>query len=327
MNKKKLNTLVLVLQWLLSFALSIYLLVPVYTFSTNTFVGDAIYSPYDNWRQVPLQTLQLKGSHIVGTQPDSLIVLNPFLPHKNIYLIDTLKENYFSPFLLGHSRNDIQFLLKRYGVTNTLLCRVEPGSSNDLSTFKGIGLYVIDNDSISSHIDAFLENGNPAAFIADQGENGYAYNLVMASSPNPTENLEAILAGRNLLVFSKQEIFREGIDKIPVIRTIEWENNTLKLDLSEKGEVRIISPGISLDTLVDNISLSINNPLWFRFEVRFPKEDISYISNAFFKYTDQAFDFRFPKTNNQLTIFINLSWLIGMILLNIGLNRFRKRYL
>lgn len=327
MNKKVLNTLLLAGQWILSLLLSIYLLVPVYNFSPSSFGGSEIYSPYENWKQFPLQTLQLSDEYIKGTDPEKILRINPFLDSENLYSLDKSENTFYSPFLLGHSQNDLQYLVKKKGSEKNLVFKLDNTSPSFNFELRGIRLLLLDNDSLSSVINTILDQGNPTAIIATSNSSHYAYNLVMSANANPISNLEALKKGNNLLVFSKEEIFNEEIDQIPVIRTIEWKDNTLKIDLSEKGEINIISSGFSMDTLVSNISLKLNNPNWFRFEVRFPKDHITYLSNPFFRYSAAPFDVIYPKTNNQLTIFINLSWLIGIILLNLGINRIRKKYL
>lgn len=327
MNKKVLNTLFIAGQWILSLLLSIYLLVPIYTFNSSSYGGSEFYSPYNNWKQFPLQTLQWNENKIVGTDPDNILQINPVLESENLYSLDSLENKIYSPFLLGHSKNDIQYLIKKKGSKKNIVYKIEGPSPSDGLAMSGISLLLLDNDSLSSVIDTVLMHGNPMAIIASSNSSNFAYNLVMSANADPINNLEAIKKGKNLLVFSKEEIFNSEIEQIPVIRTIEWKDNTLKIDLSEKGNLSIISSGFRIDTLLSNISLKLNSPNWFRFEIRFPKENITYISNPFFRYSTIPFEMIYPKTNNQLTIFINLSWLIGIILLNLGINRIRNKYL
>jgi hypothetical protein len=327
LNKKKLHTLVVLFQWVASLILAIYLITPVYRSQVNTFRGDSMYSPYENWQQIPLQIIQLKGDHFTGTKPDSILQILPFLPRENIYLLDTVDQAYYSPFLLGHSKNQLQYLLKKSGFYPRFLYKNDLEADELHLGLIGVSLHVLTKEDEISSLDLFLERGIPSAVIAGESDEIHSYNLLMAASGDAEESMSALLNGNNLLVFSENEIYYDTIPSIPVIRKIEWEENTLRLDLSQKGQISIISAGFHLDTLAHNLTLKLNDPRWFRFEVKFPDEKISYISNPYFKYANQAFDVRYPKANNQLTIFINLSWLLGIILLNLAINKWRNKYL
>lgn len=326
MIKRFANTLLWVGQWVISVLLLIYLIVPVFNFEDQPYFGTKLYSPYQDWKKSPLQTIELKNDSFTGIRSGKALYLNSFLEKAHLVSIDTFRTHHYSPFLLGHSINDIQYLVKNKSINENvgfLLGDLQNPAYNQVS---GVSINILESIDAVKQIDAKLEKGSPAAIINGASDSLYTYNMVMSSNGQVSEILTSLSEGRNLLAFSKKELFDSEIDQIPVIRNIKWEENKLSIDLSEKGSIKIISSGFELDTLSSNLSIKLNNPRWFRFEVRFEDDQITYLSNPFFSYAQQPFSRIYPKTNNQLTIFINLSWLLGIVILNLLLNRLRTRY-
>lgn len=323
MNKKRINILILISQWLLSILLGIYLIVPFYENNISNWKGQDIYSPYKNWKQNPLNIVQFKNKLLTGSKPDSILQLYPFYNQSDIILIDSIDHSLFSPFILGHSENDLQYLINKSD-TNLLLAYA---ANSDFDTpLKGIQVQMISSENDLEKLDKELELGLAMTLLADESDSKYSYNMLLSRSNSASDCLNAIKKGENLIVFSDNEIFYSSLKKIPVIRKIEWKNNELNLDLSQKGNISIVSSEFKLDTLSSRLKLKIKDSDWFRFSVIFEKEGISYFSNPFFKYSNSTFDVPRAKTNNQLTIFLNLSWLIVIILINTFLNRIRKKY-
>ncbi len=304
--------------------MAIYLLVPYYDFSPRQWVGDKIYSPYKNWKQTPLNPIHINNSIIHGTKPDSIVRIYPFLNEEEIVILDSVENEFYSPFLLGRSGNDLQYLINTSEPHSFLVYKSDTQLERK---FQGINAQIISDIEDLDKLDKALKNGIKTVIFAGEGDSGYLYNMLLSSSASPKECLSSLKRGENLLVISQFEIFNSEIEKIPVIRKIEWEDNELYLDLSQKGNIQIISSDFTLDTLSSNLRLKINDSNWFRFMVSFDADQILYISNSFFKYSNEVFDASTIKTNNQLTIFLNLSWLIGIILMNSMVNRLRKNYL
>ena len=286
-------------------------------------MGQDIYSPYKNWKQNPLNIVQCKNKLLTGSKPDSTLHLYPFYNQSDILFIDSIDHSLISPFILGHSENDLQYLINKID-TNLLLAYA---SKSDFETpLKGVQVQMISNESDLEKLDKELELGLAMTLLADESDSKYSYNMLLSGSNSATDCLKAIKKGENLIVFSENEIFYSSLKRIPVIRKIEWKNNELNLDLSQKGTISIVSSEFSLDTLSSRLKLKFKDSDWFRFSVRFENEGITYFSNPFFKYSNNAFEVPKAKTNNQLTIFLNLSWLIIIILINNFLNQIRKRY-
>lgn len=326
MIKRYVNTLIWIGQWVISILLAIYLVVPAFDFDDKVYVGSQFYSPYQDWNLSPLHTIELNNDSLIGIRSDKTLHLNPFLEKAALISLDTTSRSHFSPFLLGHSFNDVQYLLKNETQNEHIAFKLDSEQNLYYEQLSGINICILESIDALKQIDANLEKGNPAAIINGMNDSLYAYNLVMSSTGSAAEILNSLAVGRNLLVFSNKELFAEEIEQIPVIRNIQWEKNKLSIDLSKKGDIKIISSGFKLDTLSSNLSIKLNDPKWFRFEVRFEEDQITYLSNPFFSYAKQPFKTVYPKTNNQLTIFINLSWLLGIVLLNLLLNRLRTRY-
>lgn len=327
MHKKYLNTFFLITQYLVSIVLGIYLIVPIYGPLKNKIQGDSIYSPYEGWEKSPLNVIHIEESYFIGTVPDSTLLISPFTGHDNVLILDSVSKNYLNPFLFGQSTNDIQFLLKKYDIGDKSIYSSRSTVEDSTFILDGISMQLVESQSDFDFIDKNLNNGIPLFALAGDQDSIFSFNLLMTSTPSVKESLFAIKEGRNLLAFSKNKNFLMDMEKIPVIRNIQWKNNTLKIDLSEKGTIRVISSGFKLDTLSNNLSLKLNNPKWFRFEVDFPEDEINYRSNPFYRYSTTPFSTSYPKAKNQLTIFINLSWLIVIILINILINRLRMKYL
>jgi len=324
--KQYANRLIWIGQWAISILLAIYLIVPAFDFDQKTYVGSQFYSPYQDWSQSPLEPIQLKNDTFVGISSNKPFYLNPFLSKADLVSIDTTRKSHFSPFILGHSLNDVQYLVKNRFQSEFAAFLLNDQHSLYFDQLKGINSCILSSVEAVKQIDVKLEKGNPIAIISGKNDSLFTYNLVMSSNGSRDDILNSLTKGKNLLAFSKKMLFDEDIDQIPVIRKIEWDNNTLSIDLSKKGDIKIISSGFTLDTLSNNLSIKLNDPKWFRFEVRFKEDQITYLSNPFFSYIEHPFSTTYPKTNNQLTIFINLSWLLGIVLLNLLINRLRHRY-
>jgi hypothetical protein len=310
----------------ISILLAIYLLVPAFNFEDQPYFGSQFYSPYQDWSQSPMQTIEIKNDSLIGIRSGKVLHLNPFLEKAHLVSIDTMSRAHFSPFLLGHSINDAQYLVKNRTQNEYVAFILGDEQNPFYNQVSGVNISILESIDAVKQIDAKLKKGNPTAIINGANDSLFTYNLVMSLNGYESEILTSLAEGRNLLAFSNKEIFDADIDQIPVIRNIEWEENKLSIDLSEKGTIKIISSGFELDTLSSNLSIKLNSPKWFRFEVRFEEEQITYLSNPFFSYAKQPFSTVYPKTNNQLTIFINLSWLLGIVLLNLLLNKLRTRY-
>lgn len=328
MNRKSLNRLIIFFQWVLGLFLSIYLIVPIYQDQDSEFKGSTIYSPYEDWKYSPLSSVTIKNGSLYGTDPDSIISISPFLGQKDILIMDSLKAEHFTPFLLGHSRQDLQFLIKKSELSDQLISNSSDEVENTiLDPIVGVRMQLIQSEMDISQLDNSLNKGLTKVILASTNDSTFAYNLLNAESGSPSECMQALKEGKNLLAFSKEDIYKADVEKIPVIRKIDWKNGRLSLDLSELGKISIISSGFTLDTLTRNLNLKISNVSWFRFEVYFEKEGLSYYSNPFFKYNEAPFTISFPKANNQLTIFFNLSWLLGIVILNLLITRLRNKYL
>lgn len=327
MQKKHLNTFVIIIQYFLSITLGIYLLVPIYGPIKSRIIGDSFYSPYEGWEESPLSVLHLENSYFIGTIPDSSISLSLFADQNTILVLDTIKEDYLNPFLFGQSSDDIQYLLKKHSLGDKSVYTSHKNTGDSTLNLKGVVMQLVESKSDFDYIDKSLNKGIPMRAIAGKHDSLYSFNLLMTSTASLKESMTALKEGRNLLAFSKKENFYIDLEKIPVIRNIQWKKNTLKIDLSEKGNIRVLASGFQLDTVSNNLSLKLNNPKWFRFEVGFPEDGIEYFSNPFFRYSTTPFSTVYPKAKNQLTIFINLSWLIIIILMNSLINRLRKKYL
>jgi len=274
----------------------------------------------------PLSSVNIKNGSLYGTNPDSIISLSRFLNQNDILIMDSLKADLYTPFLLGHSRQDLQFLIKRSELSDQLISNSTEVGSGIQVPLTGVRMQLIQSELDLSQLDKSLNKGLTKVILASENDSTFAYNLLNAESGSPAECMKALKEGKNLLVFSKEDLYKADVEKIPVIRKIDWKNGMLSLDLSELGEIRIISSGFTLDTLTKNLNLKINNASWFRFEVYFKKEGLCYHSNPFFKYHEAPFTVSFPKANNQLTIFFNLSWLLGIVLLNLLITRLRNKH-
>lgn len=326
MVKKYANRLIWIGQWVISILLAIYLIVPAFNFNEKVYVGSQFYSPYQDWNQNPLEPIQLKNDAFIGIPSNKPLYLNPFFEKAGIVTIDTTPRSHFSPFLLGHSVNDVQYLVKNQSQHEFVALLLGDQHSIYFDQLSGINNCILSSAEAAKQIDVKLERGNPIAIIGGMNDSLFTYNLVMTANGSRENILNSLIKGKNLIAFSKKTLFDKDIDQIPVIRKIEWEKNKLSIDLSKKGNIKVISSGFTLDTISSNLSLKLNDPKWFRFEVRFKEDQITYLSNPFFSYIEHPFSTIYPKTNNQLTIFINLSWLLGIVLLNLLLNKLRSRY-
>jgi len=273
LNKKQINKLILISQWILSILLGVYLIVPFYENNVSEWKGQDIYSPYKNWKQNPLNIVQFKNTLLTGSKPDSSLRLYPFYNQSGILLIDSIDHSLISPFILGHSENDLQYLINKSD-TNLLLAYASNSSFE--TPLKGIQVQMISSENDLGKLDKELELGLAMSLLADESASKFSYNMLLSPSNSAADCLNSIKKGENLIVFSDNEIFYSSLKKIPVIRKIEWKNNELNIDLSQKGIISVVSSEFKLDTLSSRLKLKIRDSDWFRFSVRFEQEGISY---------------------------------------------------
>lgn len=327
MKKRILNILIITFQGVISLLLLVYLIVPVYEESNSSLSGNTTYSPYENWEQSPVRIVSVKNDIVKGTTPDQQLHFYPYLNDESLLILDSIKPVNEALFHFGRSRDDIQYLIKNSNTQGAVVYRSSNSNSLYFPPLKGIHLQLISEEEDLNYLDKLLNEGIPMALIAGEGNTNYLYNQLMTNTGSAFECMKALKEGHNLIVFSDEEVYSSDIESIPVIRNIEWKNDELTIDLSEKGTISIVSSGFNLDTLSQNLHLKIKQANWFRFKVDFLEKGISYLSNPFFRYTDSPYKTIYPKANNQLTIFINLSWLIAVILLNYIINLFRRKYI
>ncbi len=285
-----------------------------------------MYSPYENWEQSPVRIMRVNNGVLSSALSDNSLHFFNYLADGSLLLLDSLQSSFTSPFFLGHSINDIQFLIKR-SKKETILFNSAEIVPLRRSQLRGVSMQLINSEIDLAFLDQSLNAGIPMMLVAGEGSSNFQFNQIMTSTGSAADCMNALLGGRNLIVVSKEDVFSADVERIPVIRNIEWKNDELTIDLSKKGNIQVVSSGFTLDTLSQNLHLKINHANWFRFKVDFKDEVISYISNPFFRYSQNPFKMTYPKANNQLTIFINLSWLITIFLLNYFINKFRRKYL
>jgi hypothetical protein len=151
--------------------------------------------------------------------------------------------------------------------------------------------------------------------------------MIYGADITPAGILTALKNGRNLMVFSSRILTDTSIVKIPVIRKIKWQQNTIYLDLSQPADIHIIASGFKLDTLAQSLHLKFFDQDWFRFKVDFTKDSITYISNPIFRNDGATLLPGKIKSNNLRSIFYNLAWLIGIALSNFFINKFRHAFI
>lgn len=326
MLKKNLNKFLLILQLIFSVQLAIYLIVPVYDLSPSKIWGRNVHSPYTNWKQNPLTQVRIIDGE-VKTSDSIHLSLYSFKGIKDLYVIDSVESSTYNPFLIGRSIDDIQYLVRKSQdkilVSNASISK----KGIERSTLKGIDLLAINELSDLAILDMHLNRGHKLSLIAAEQEGLFAYNQLISLTNKKSDILASIGSGKNLILLSSSDLNENKLDKIPVVREIRWEDPELYLDLSEIGRIQILSSDYSIDTLSHSLKVKLPNVAWFRFQVDFSTEGFYYISNPYFRYENEAFEPVSIKANNQLTIFTNLSWLIGIILLNLLINAIRKHFL
>jgi hypothetical protein len=325
--RKILNTIVIAFQWGFSLLLAIYLIVPGYNFDKTAYTGNNYYNPYANWNDNPLTEIYAESNSL--TTNNYLLFLSPLDFASPIYSLDTVVQKQMGKFFLGYSKNDIQYLISKYKRNNpgsTIVIKPKRLPSKDFVSYKGLNLMQLTDSSDVAYWDTLLNNGQPVFAYAD-AMSGFSKNLVDGTDITPFGILKALKNGRNLMVFSSRNLTDTNIVKLPVIRNIKWQQNTIHIDLSQPANIHIIASGFKLDTLAQALHLKFFDQDWFRFKVDFKKEGISYVSNPVFRYEGSTFEPPANKPDNLRSIFYNLAWLIGIVLLNFIINKFRRAFI
>lgn len=314
------------MQWVFSLLAAVYLIVPGYIFEKEAYYGNQYYNPYSEWKNKPLTEIQFDGYSIADKEKNNNFYLSPLNFAAPIYALDSVSHKRMGKFFLGYSMHDIQYLISDYRKKQKdpiLLLKSNKLPSENYTAFKGVDLIQLRNSTDDAYWDTLLNYGRPVFAIAD-AKKGYSGNLVAAPTPNADGILKAIKNGQNLMVFSDKNIFDSGISKIPVVRKIEWLQNTVNIDLSEPGYINLIASGFNLDTLSQSLHLKLLEQNWMRFKVTFKESGITYVSNPIFRYESNFNELHPIKGNNLRSIFYNLVWLIGIVLINLLLFNIRR---
>ena len=325
---KLLNTIILTFQWVFSLLAAIYLIVPGYTFEKEAYYGNDYYNPYSEWKNKPLTEISFDGITISDKEKNNQLILSPLNFSAPIYALDTILHRQMGTFFLGYSVHDIQYLISDFRKEHkdpTLLLKPNNLPAENYTAFKGVNLIQISNVTDEAYWDTLLNFGRPVFAIAN-AEIGYSGNLVAASTSTPNGILNALKDGQNLMVFSNKNLYDSVISKIPVVRKIEWQQNTVHLDLSEPANISLITSGFKLDTLSQSLHLKLIDQDWMRFKVDFKEAEITYISNPIFRIEGDFNEDHIIKGNNLRSIFYNLAWLIGIVLINLVLYKFRRSF-
>lgn len=326
MLSKILNTLIITIQWIFSLLASVYLIVPGYTFEKEAYYGNDYYNPYSDWNDKPLTEILFKENEISDKESNNQMFLSPLDFSSPIYALDTISHQQVGKFFLGYSVHDVQYLVSDYRKNQMdpiILLKPNKLPSDNYTAFKGVDLIQLSNNSDEAYWDTLLNYGRPVFAIADT-ETGYSGNLVAASASTVDGILNAIKYGQNLMVFSNKNFYDSSISKIPVVRKIEWQQNTVHIDLSEPANISLITSGFRLDTLSQSLHLKLIDQDWMRFKVTFIESGITYVSNPIFRYESNFKEIHPIKGNNLRSIFYNLLWLIGIVLLNLLLFKIRR---
>jgi len=323
---KLINTIIITIQWIFSLLAGVYLIVPGYTFEKEAYYGNDYYNPYSEWKNKPLTEIHFKGITISDEENNNELFLSPLNFAAPVYALDTLSHKQMGKFFMGYSVHDIQYLISDFRKKQpdpVILLKPNKLPPENYTAFNGINLIQLSNSLDEAYWDTLLNYGRPVFAIAN-AESGYSGNLAAASTPTAEGVLTAIKNGQNLMVFSNQNLADTGVSKIPVVRKIEWHQNTVHIDLSEPAEISLITSGFRLDTLSQSLHLKLIDQDWMRFKVAFKEAEITYISNPIFRFEG---DFNEPHTikgNNLRSIFYNLAWLIGIVLINLMVFKFRR---
>lgn len=327
MGNKYLNTLIIILQAVFTVLLSVYLIVPVYDLSPKKLWGTKVHSPYENWRQSPINQISIDDRGFVNSSDEKVLRLYSYKGIDHIFVIDSTEASTYNPFLLSSSINDIQYLLRKSEDEIILMDVSKTKEASHYAQLKGVDLISITKASDLDLADMHLNYGHPISLLAGASDSLFCYNQVLNPSNKNGDVINSLKNGHNLILLSTSNLEANNMDKIPVIREIRWEDPELYIDLSEFGNIKVVSSDYTLDTLSQSIKVKLPNVSWFRFQVDFAIEGFHYISNPYFRYNNIPFEQEPIKANNQLTIFTNLSWLLGIIILNVLINMIRKRYL
>jgi hypothetical protein len=79
--------------------------------------------------------------------------------------------------------------------------------------------------------------------------------------------------------------------------------------------------------MAQSLHLKLIDQDWLRFKVDFKKDSITYISNPFFRHDGATIEPYINKPDNLRSIFYNLAWLIGIVLLNYLINKFTDAFI
>ena len=328
MLSKLLNTILLTFQWVFSLLAAVYLIVPGYTFEKEAYYGNDYYNPYLEWKNKPLTEIFFDGITISDKEKDNQLFLSPLNFSAPIYALDTISHLQMGKFFLGYSAHDIQYLISDFRKEHkdpTILLKPNKLPVENYTAFKGVNLIQLTNSTDEAYWDTLLNFGCPVFAIAN-AEIGYSGNFVAASTSTPNGILKALKDGQNLMVFSNKNLYDSVISKIPVVRKIEWQQNTVHLDLSEPANISLITSGFRLDTLSQSLHLKLIDQDWMRFKVAFKEAEITYISNPIFRFEGDFNEDHIIKGNNLRSIFYNLAWLIGIILINLAIYKFRRSF-
>ena len=301
---------------------------PGYTFEKELYLGNDYYNPYSGWKDMPLTEILFNGNTI-SDEDNNHLFLSPLNFAAPVYALDTLSHRQMGKFFLGYSINDIQYIISDYRKKHqNPLILLKPNNlpAENYTAFKGVNLIQMSNSKDEAYWDTLLNYGRPAFAIAD-AESGYSRNLVAALTSTAGGILNAFKSGQNLMVFSNKNLADSGIIKIPVVRKIEWSQNMVHLDLSEPAEISLITSGFRLDTLSQSLHLKLIDQDWMRFKVAFKEAGITYISNPIFKFEGNYNEPHTIKGDNLRSIFYNLAWLIGIVLINLLVNNLRQTYI
>ena len=275
-----------------------------------------MHDPYENWEQSLLIAGKFDRENY--TSDDLLLQLSDY------YNIEGLKHSkeadQLNPFVLGIGQQDIQFLIQTKDSSDILISDVElvqnfPGLS-------GIDLISISDASEMEIIDQRFAEGKPSAILAETGEHFRSYNLLLCEDASSKAENIALRSGKNLLLFD-DKASKDSSTNEAVIRNIEWKNESISLDLSKEGRIRILGRQLEIDTLCQTLKVRLPGIDYFRFEVEFSDAGKHYLSNPYYRYGAMQAP---VKAKNQLTIFTNLSWLIAIVLLNLLMNKLRRTY-
>jgi len=326
---KLLNTIFLALQWGFSLLAAIYLLVPGYTFEKTPYSGNNYYNPYLNWNDNPLTEIIAEENSLIESTKNDPLYLSVLDFAAPVYVLDTLLKQHIGRFFLGYSMHDVQYLVMNYRKNHknsTLVLKSTKLTSNSFTSVNGINLIQLSDSNDEAYWDTLLNNGQPVFAYAD-AVTGFSKNLVNASDLTSGGLLNALKNGKNLMVFSRGNLADKTRTKIPVIRKIEWHQSTIHIDLSQPANISLISSGFRLDTMAQSLHLKLIDQDWMRFKINFKNDSVTYISNPVFRFDGTSIEPHTLKPDNLRSIFYNLTWLIGIVLFNLIINKFRRTFI